>query len=119
MVASGTGGFLTRSVDIFDARANVWLTSSVLSRARKKLTGVGVGSKVLFVGGQEPTDNEGAFSTRVDIYDAQTRRWSRAALSQGRMYIAAASAGGKAFFAGGNLGCNIKPDKHGLGPGPR
>ena len=45
-VGSGTGGSLSRSVDIYDARAKRWLPPSTLSRARKKLTGVGVGSKV-------------------------------------------------------------------------
>ena len=105
MVGSGTGGSLSRTVDVYDARAGQWMPGGgQLSRARKKLTGIGVGSKVLFAGGQEPTDNDGEFSTRVDIYDGETNRWSRGTLSQGRMYVAAASAGGKAFFAGGNLG---------------
>lgn len=122
-VGSGTGGSLTATVDAYDARAGRWISPGAgyrLSRARKKLVGVGVGSKALFAGGQEPTDNDGDFSTRVDIFDAETGRWSRASLSgRGRMYVAAASAGGKAFFAGGNLGCAVKPASHGLGPGER
>ena len=95
MVGSGTGGSLLRTVDIYDARAGKWVPGGwQLSRARKKLTGIGVGSKVLFAGGQEPTDNDGEFSTRVDIYDGETSKWSRGTLSQGRMYVAAASAVG-------------------------
>jgi hypothetical protein len=39
----------------------------------------------------------------VDIFDASANTWSKASLSEPRFYIAAATAGNKVFFAGGNL----------------
>jgi N-acetylneuraminic acid mutarotase len=58
-----------------------------------------VGNKILFAGGGD--NDNGATTTRVDIYDALNNTWSTAELSQGREYFAAATLGEKVFFAGG------------------
>ena len=77
-----------------------------LSVARAQLSGASAGNFALFAGGY--TVN-GSDSDVVDIYDARTRSWSTARLSEGRgvMAATACSADGssngniKAFFAGG------------------
>ena len=52
---------------------------------------------MLFAGGWTGT----AASSVVDIYDLETGQWSTSALSQGRQYMACATVGDKAIFAGG------------------
>ena len=68
-----------------------------LSQGRVDLVTATAGNKILFAGGFTPL----AHSTRVDIYDVSTNKWSTAELSMGRMGMTAASVGNKIFFAGG------------------
>ena len=44
---------------------------------------------------------DGALSTAVDLYNSATGAWSTARLSVARAYLAAASVGNVAIFAGG------------------
>ena len=91
------------AVDIYDTDARTWLQAA-LSQPRTWLSAASVGSKALFAGGEY---SGGGFvgslyvSDVVDIYDAAMDRWSTGRLSQARSAPAAASAGGKAIFAGG------------------
>ncbi|WP_165864775.1 Kelch repeat-containing protein [Rufibacter latericius] len=75
-----------------------------LSEARAMMAGVAVGTKVLFAGAAwSNASANGQGSSRVDIFDAATGRWSTARLSQARSAIATVAAGDKVFFAGGRL----------------
>ncbi len=96
------GGFnlssVTAKVDIYDFKTGNWTTKS-LSLARGFLTATAVGNKIIIAGGitadNQPTD-------RVDIYDVETDTWTISALSSPRAFLDnAATACGKAFFAGG------------------
>ena len=46
----------------------------------------------------------GSFSNVVDVYNGATGAWSTAQLSLGRFWLAAASVGNVALFAGGQAG---------------
>ena len=46
----------------------------------------------------------GAFSNAVDVYNSATGAWSTAQLSVARYWLAAASVGNVAIFAGGATG---------------
>ena len=70
-----------------------------LSVGRVLLKCGAAGSKILFAGGWTP----GAHSSRVDIYDTITKKWSIAELTEPyRDGMAVASIGDKVFFAGGS-----------------
>ncbi len=69
-----------------------------LSEARIGIIGGTVGSQVIFAGGIKP----GNYSSRIDIYDTITKRWSTAELSvAARQGMAVATVGSKILFAGG------------------
>lgn len=96
------GGFTHTSVsgkvDIYDFEKGTWTTAS-LSLPRGFLTATAVGNKIIIAGGitanNLPTD-------RVDIYDVVTDKWTTSNLSVARAFVDnAATACGKAFFAGG------------------
>lgn len=85
-----------------------------LSKSRSFLTAVAVGDQVLFAGGfiwtYYPVPGGGGsvythFNT-VDIYDTRSGTWSIDSISIPRSRIGSASAGTKAFFAGGTLSQN-------------
>ena len=89
-----------QSITVFPAQVT-WLTP--LSIWRVGTTGATAGDKVLFAGGIS-IDWDGyitGFFSRVDIYDYTTNIWSTAELSQARYHMAAAAAGNKIVFAGG------------------
>ncbi len=69
-----------------------------LSQARAFMAVASAGNKILFAGGEDNTH-----SSRVDIYDISTNKWSTAELSIARHYIAAVANGNKVFFAGGEI----------------
>src|SRR5258706_10992377 len=71
-----------------------------LSLARSEMVAASAGDKILFAGGK----TQAGYSSRVDIYDVTTQRWSTAELSQARYDMAAISVGNKIFFAGGHTG---------------
>ncbi len=74
-----------------------------LSQARSSIAVASAGNKILFAGGS-------GHSSRVDIYDISTNKWSTAELSEGRGFgIAAAANGNKIFFAGGEAGDGTWP----------
>jgi hypothetical protein len=74
-----------------------------LSQARSFMAVASAGNKILFAGGSE-------WSSRVDIYDISTNKWSTAELSYGRSNgIAAVTNGNKIFFAGGETSDGTVP----------
>ncbi|MEJ7831066.1 MAG: hypothetical protein WKF91_22865 [Segetibacter sp.] len=69
-----------------------------LSEARIGLVSAAAGNKILFAGGMAV----GLYSSRVDIYDVTTNKWSTAELTKPeRQAMAVASVGNKILFAGG------------------
>ncbi|MCP3920840.1 MAG: hypothetical protein GY711_35380 [bacterium] len=79
------------TVDIYDDATGAWTTDHVPARAW--LSGVEVDGRLLF-GGSGSAD-------RVDIFDGASGTWSHTRFSDLRVVPGVASAGGKAFFAGG------------------
>jgi hypothetical protein len=73
-----------------------------LSEARVGMAVASSGNKILFAGGGYYSTYNNQITSRVDIYDIATNRWSTAELSIPRFDIAAVAAGGKIFFAGGD-----------------
>ena len=73
-----------------------------LSQSKELITTVSAGNKIFFAGGRLAPGSNGA-SSRVDIYDLDTRSWSTAELSKPRYGIAAVAAGRKVFFAVGTV----------------
>lgn len=60
------------------------------------------GDKVFFAGGMTDDGLSGeTYYSRVDIYDAESNKWSTAELSEPRAFIASSSIGNKILFAGG------------------
>jgi hypothetical protein len=64
--------------------------------------------KIVFAGGPSVFTNingtkNSSPSAAVDIYDIDTKSWTRAQLSQARQGMAAVSCGNKIFFAGGSM----------------
>ncbi|MBS0030699.1 Kelch repeat-containing protein [Chitinophaga sp. 22321] len=88
-------------VDIYDLSTGSW-SKSALSIPRDHLAAAAIGNKVLFAGGYGHSNQTGGFfSSRVDIYDITTGKWSIAELSEARDHLYAAAAGNKILFAGG------------------
>ncbi len=86
-----------------------------LSEARAMMAGVTVGTKMLFAGATFSAAGVNSHgSSRVDIFDAATGRWSTARLSEARSAIAAVAVSNKVFFAGGRLSSGDigTPDLH-------
>jgi Kelch motif len=75
--------------------------TEALSQARGNLgpLGIGLGNRVLFVGGMK---NTGGFSARVDIYHTSSDSWTDKILSEeGKVFQAIAAGGTKIAIAGG------------------
>lgn len=68
-----------------------------LSQARNGIAVASAGNKIFYAGGIL----SGIPSSRVDIYDVSTDRWTTTELSKPRSYITTAVLGNKIFFAGG------------------
>lgn len=97
----------TSMMDIYDGSAGNWTAISL--PAPRLFTGVAAaGNKVLIAGGMNFNNTA---TNRVDIYDLGTGNWDMANLSESRAFLNnAATACGKAFFAGGgifNLNTNV------------
>ncbi|MEO7047993.1 MAG: kelch repeat-containing protein, partial [Ferruginibacter sp.] len=96
-------------VDIYDVVTKVWSTAE-LSEARCDIGAVAVGNKILFAGGGNNWTGgywgEVDGSTRIDIYDIITNKWSTNELPASvdfRLGLngTAAAAGTKVIFCGG------------------
>ena len=78
-----------------------------LSIARYGVSAITAGSKILFAGGATantpPPYSLWVNSTRVDIYDTLTKKWSTAELSEPRYLPVIVTVGNKTFFAGGGI----------------
>ena len=95
-------------VDRYDSTSGSWSTAH-LSQARSHLAATTAGGVALFGGGTVSAEPPViVVSAVVDIYDAATRTWRTASLSQARSQLAATSVGDFAFFAGG-FGFDTEP----------
>ena len=101
----------TKRVDIWNHGSNAW-TYHNMSVERKKVEAVSVGGEILLGGGEighHPAASVpgpgrlgvGGYSASVDIFTVKDQSWRVEELALPRQYFATASAGGKAFFAGG------------------
>jgi len=86
------------SVFIFDAGTNQWSEAKIGSGHVSGCM-TAVDSLIVLAGGVGGLGN--LYSSNVDIYAPSNGRWTTASLSQGRIYLAAASAGSTAAFGGG------------------
>ncbi len=81
-----------------------------LSQPRTDMAVASAGNKIVFAGGvfidQTSTYQN---SSRVDIFDLSTQRWSGAELSVARHIMAATVNGNKIFFGGGEVGDGTIP----------
>jgi hypothetical protein len=73
-----------------------------LSQGRYWISVASAGNKIVFAGGHK-TDSYWEPSSRVDIYDMITQKWTTAELSVPRYGMATVVAGNKIFFAGGAI----------------
>jgi hypothetical protein len=89
-------------VDIYDSVTGSWTTSR-LSVPREYMAAVSAGNLAFFAGGHggRNPDHSIAKSDVVDIYDANTDKWSATRLSQARTLLAGARVGNKVLFGGG------------------
>lgn len=96
----------TAALDIFNVTSGTRHTQN-LSQARAMVAAVTVGDLIFFAGGElaesESGQGKSKESSRVDIWNASAGCWHSHvdALSIARKKMGAASAGGKAIFAGG------------------
>ncbi|MEM9849093.1 MAG: T9SS type A sorting domain-containing protein [Bacteroidota bacterium] len=97
----------SKVVDIYDVATETW-SQTELSVARSGIAAVQVGDKVIFAGGGTIDAFLSGFHTSdvVDIYDLTTQTWDTARLSQARFFMAATTAGDKAYFGGGVIDNN-------------
>ncbi|MDD2524833.1 MAG: kelch repeat-containing protein [Bacteroidales bacterium] len=93
-------------IEVYDVKENQWILIDNeevrLSEARAELVAQTANGYVLFAGGK----TNAGYSSRVDIYNMNTGKWTEAELSVPRSGIAAAASGNWIFFAGGVTGNN-------------
>ena len=93
-----------QGVDIYDDSTGQW-TTDTLSTGRTRMAATSTNNLAFFGGGGFYVNNGSipsfSYSTRVDIYNANTNQWAIAELSQARANMVAASVMGKVLFAGG------------------
>jgi hypothetical protein len=83
------------------------MSTAELSNGGMQLTSAVWGNKVFFAGGHKASPYGGSLAEAitptsiVDIYNSETSTWSVSNLIEARTPSAAASAGGRIFFAGG------------------
>jgi len=90
------------AVDVFNCSARAFVAagkSPKLSVGRKKLAGASANGIVAFAGGFSSAKH--AYEGTVDIFNATSGAWSKAALGQRRQYITAAAAGPYLAWGGG------------------
>ncbi len=101
------GGPLS-TIYIYNPSQNKWVSNYYLSEARSRLSGITVGNKVLFAGGNNSRATypvysaiNWSYSNVVDIFDANSMTQTVASLSEARAYMVAVSCNNKAWFIGG------------------
>lgn len=83
--------------------------ANALSVGRSFMASASLDNKAFFAGGfslayDSATDSDwSTLYNTVDIYDGETGQWTTAALSESKSILAAAAAGNKVVFAGGQL----------------
>ena len=98
---SNGGWSESRAVDIYDAKVKRWTTAK-LSEARYFLTAATANHYAIFAGGRHlNSPGVPTCSDRVDIYDANSGRWSHSTLLTPRYAMGAITVNGQAIFAGG------------------
>jgi kelch-like protein 20 len=116
-------GFTSKAVDIYNVTTGKWTTNQ-LSIPRVFLAAASAGNKVIFAGGMvnggglndvSLAKEDSDITSRVDIYDAVTGKWSISKLNSGRYFSnnpVAASSGDKIIIAGGmgNFGASDEVD---------
>ena len=89
--------------------AGTWTTATLgVPRGYLAATSLPNYGLVFFAGGISSVDPCVGLDN-VDIFNATNRTWSAAVLSAGRLWLAAASLPGLAFFAGGIPACSASP----------
>jgi hypothetical protein len=93
---------VSNHVDMYNSATDKW-SSAMLSEARTAITAVGAGSLAVFAGGLRPHDTwvYGEATDAVDVYDADTDRWTAGHLAEPRVLIAPAIFGSEVLLAGG------------------
>ncbi len=81
-----------------------------LSIPREDVCAATAGNKILFAGGATQTGPSPIASSRVDIYDTTTHRWSTAELSMPRAGLIATSLGNKIYFVDGYINNSSRID---------
>lgn len=93
-------------IEVYDVKENQWVLIDneeiKLSEPRAELVSQTANGYVLFAGGKTNT----GYSSKVDIYNMNTGKWTEAELSVPRSGIASAVSGNWIFFAGGVTGNN-------------
>jgi len=104
MFAGGYDGYQDYDlVDVYDATANIWTESPLLSFARSGIVAVAVGNVAIFAGGYTTSPGKMVPNAVVDVYNVDTQTWnSNGGLSVSRYSIAATVIDNYlAIFAGG------------------
>lgn len=91
-------------VNIFDPVSNL-TTVEYLSNSRVNIGAVASANLVFFAGGyiNQTYPTPPLSSSRVDIYNTDTKTWNKAELSVPRSGVSGCAIGNKVFFAGGSI----------------
>jgi hypothetical protein len=105
MVAGGYSASMSKSdrIDIINTKTGQ-ITQGALSEGRAYLTAQMVGKKVYFAGGGNYLQTTYYFnesSNVVDVYDTETKTWTKQTLNNARMSHASSAWGNKIVVAGG------------------
>jgi hypothetical protein len=101
LTTGNTGGLAI--INIYDAPSNTWSVDR-LSQERIEVAATTTGDHVFFGGGYQHInmwDTPYDYTSRVDIYNIATNKWSMAELSEARSGMAAIAINNKVIFAGG------------------
>lgn len=101
------GGPLS-TLNSYNPSQNKWTSTYSLSEPRSRLSGIAVGNKVLFAGGNDSratypvyTTISWRYSNLVDIFDVNSLTQTVASLSEARAYMAVVNCNNNAWFIGG------------------
>ena len=101
MNASGDSAFDYVIINVVAAEVGL-VQVGQLSINRSNVAMATAGNKIFFAGGNlQITPDITPLSSRVDIYDISTKKWSTTELSEARCDIGAVAVGNKILFAGG------------------
>lgn len=98
---NGSGGSKSR-IDIYNVDSGLWSTEE-LSEPRFGVASASIGNLVMFAGGVNWTGESGSekFTDVIDIYNVETKEWTKSKLSIPRLFAAAVTIDDKIIFAGG------------------